>query len=1500
MERPGTESAANTVLRKLEASRHDLLDLGLRNPLLNFRARQRSIEVVDELSSDTSRILVDEGRTMRFRPMPEGKAETLNQLASGEVASAEGEPGDPDWARVFGRGDEESSDGPAERHRDTHLQTRLTRDALTVRLIKMHSLARTYIEEQGVSVLYLALGFLHWYEADSSSDPRRAPLVLVPVELERASAKERFKVRYSGGDVGHNLSLQAKLKADFALDLPGMESDENGGLPAYFDEVERRVASLSRWRVRRDEIHLGFFSFGKFLMYRDLDVATWPNANGVGEHPILQCVLGDGFRDSEPSVGDNDYLDDVLAPGSIHTVVDADSSQMLAILDVNEGRNLLIQGPPGTGKSQTITNLIAEALGRGKKVLFVAEKMAALEVVKRRLDNIGIGDAVLELHSHKTDKKALLAELHRTLELGRPHADTTDDDIRTLTHTRDRINAYCRAVNEPVGESAVTPVEALGRILNLVEDNSSLPIFAFAPMCDWSAADYREGRVLVEEMAKKLGQMGRPKDSPFWGTMTAKFSPLDQESRRAALHRAIDVTERAARASAELAATLRLELPEGPQAAATLCRGARRAMAAPHHVSDVCIKTREWQQRRDEIAALVEAGEALAKIHSEYDEMLIPEAWDQDLMEAREVLAHYGRRWWRLLSRRYRRTKVRLAGLCREAPPRKAAGCMALVDAVLEARRCGQVYDRLAGLGEALFRAQWQDRRSDWEVLRQLSDWIIDLYRDVGDGEIPEGIFDVLSGAPSLDGLTDRVGDVERLLEEHDRELTEVESMLGYAVEEVPAEHREEAAEQSETLGAAEPGDTCEPKSEELQDRGLRFEGAAHRAGATFAEQSTTLNAWHDRLDELQWMAEFNRLCGELRKLSLDSLVDAAAGWDRKTDDFVAAYDRTWYQGQYQRAYDERPALQSFDRTSHEHALDTFRRLDRLILEHLRARLMLKHWHEIPRMDGGGELSVLRTEMNKKRRHLPIRRLVERSGRAIQAIKPVFMMSPMSIANFLPPGSVEFDLVIFDEASQVRPADAFGALLRGRQAVVVGDSKQLPPTSFFDVLAEAAEDDEENVTSDQESILGLFAAKGAPSRMLRWHYRSRHESLIAVSNHEFYDDRLVVFPGPGVNPYASGLTFHHLPNTSYARGRSRSNREEAKAVAAAVMLHAMKCPDLTLGVATFSSAQRDAVEMEIEALRCVDESGETFFNAHPEEPFFIKNLENVQGDERDIILVSVGYGKTEEGYMAMNFGPVNREGGERRLNVLMTRARLACKVFANFTADDIDLSRAGGLGVAALKSFLGYAKDRVLFTPYSTGKEPDSPFEEAVLRRLAAHGLDLEPQVGCAGFFIDIGVRDPEQPGRYVLGIECDGATYHSARSARDRDRLREEVLRGLGWEIHRIWSSDWFRKPERETERVLKAVEDAKLKHKRRAARASSGDRMGLSSGADTESASAENNAAGGIRREKETRQDDHHARATSVPYKKAAPSLRLHDFEFHQIDPTSLAPFMREVVET
>jgi len=1607
----------DTLTTRLEASRQELLDLGLRNPLLNFRlSKAQGVAVVREESAQVVEILVRQGKTMYFSAAPEPPRK---QAAGGQRLPPAGlHPADelPALETYF------SQHPPllltdAEQQAlllDNKLQTAEPLARLETRLLNTYYTARTSLEETGVNILYLALGQLTWYETESSPEPRHAPLLLVPVVLERGTVAERFKLTHSGAEVEGNLSLQARLKSDFGLALPLPEL-ENQSLSHYVAAVRRAVESRARWAVEADTIVLSFFSFSKLMLYRDLDPATWPAlAEGTSAllgHPAIGALLGTetGFSDAAPSVGENAFLDTESPAAELHQVLDADSSQLLALLAVHEGRNLVIQGPPGTGKSQTIANLLAEAIGAGKKVLFVAEKMAALEVVKRRLDALGLGAACLELHSNKANKKSLHDELRHTLALGRPAtALALEEQIAQLPPLREQLNSYAQAVNAPLGRSRRTAQQVAGALLALAEElgQQPLPRLPFTNLPAWTDGDAARAEALAARLQATLQKIGPPPALLFWGTGLTMLLPADRAALAAQLQAAQAAVGELAQAGTTMASLLHLPPPPDVAASANLRPVAQRAQqeavaahhaAAPaavaavqaaaaalasllhqpaplsrpaaeavaalaHHrhgealvahsgaapaasadvqaasaalaallglpaptslvaadalvpvashaalappLAGVAVADAFWGQPTSPLPAARLAALALNDLHQRYDGLVLPEAWGQNLAAERAVLITTGQKWWRFLSGDYRRARRRLQQLWRTALPGAVDELIAVIDAVHEAARHSQVLQEASPLGGQLFGAAWRAEASDWPALMQVADYLTHTHQLLAQQRLPAAFISYLAARPSAPAVADLLATLTNALPPYQQALQaalaaclpggspgtgltaallsapfpaqaaavaawvastpradEVATRLAACTTALSQLDRASQAIIAALPGAANslfglPGGwASQPFEEQLAtltawvaatplpgevaqasqaleralpaqvaallavgqalalDESRRFGEAGPLASQPLAAQAAQLAAWAADLPALQLAIEWNNTAAAVQAEGRPELLPLAETWPGAARHLVAAVRQTWLEYLQRLAYTQFPALPQFERAGHEDAAAQFRAADRASLVHNRARAMTRHFENLPNPllpSAGGQMMVIKNEFAKKSRHLPIRRLMQDAGRVVQAIKPVFMMSPLSVASFLPPGAVEFDLVVFDEASQVKPVDALGAVARGKKLVVVGDSKQLPPTSFFDSLTGTGEAaDEENVTADMQSILELCKARQMPERMLRWHYRSLHQSLIAASNHLFYEDKLVIFPSPGGQGQL-GLVYHYLPTTYYERGTTRTNPQEAAAVAEAVLHHARTTPKLTLGVVAFSTVQRQAIQDALEIGRRQHPETEAFFAAHRHEPFFIKNLENVQGDERDVILISIGYGRTKDGYLTMSFGPLNGEGGERRLNVLITRAKQRCEVFTNLTADDLDLSRTRAKGVAALKTFLNFAQHRRLNQNEETGREPDSPFEEAVGRALAARGYTVRPQVGSQGFYIDLAVVDPDQPGRYVLGIECDGAMYHSARSARDRDRLRQQVLEAVGWRLHRIWSTDWFRDPLRETERVVAAIEEAR-----------------------------------------------------------------------------------------
>ena len=727
----------NSIQTILDAAREELLDLSLRNPLINYRLlKTRGVEVIDEFPTDVYRILVEEGKAMSFLPKPEPEENGVaNNLAQ---------------------------------HTGNKLQTNHSSAELQSRLSTTKNTAQTAIQEQGVTTLYLALGMLRWYESESSDRLRRAPLILIPVEIDRASVRARFYIRHTGEEIGTNLSLQEKLKLEFGIQLPLIaEADdiEQLNIQGYYQAVEASIVGASigetnRWSVDKSTIALGFFSFTKFLMYHDLDAAKWPD-HSLSQHPVLQSLLITGFQEPKSTIPDDVPIDEHLNPADTHHVVDADSSQALAIHDVSQGRNLVIQGPPGTGKSQTITNLIAEAISKGKRVLFVAEKMAALDVVKRNLDKVGLGDACLELHSHKMNKKTVVDELKQTFNLGLQQRTLLEKEVELLINNRDRLNSYCQAVNTPIGESGITPFQVYGELLAVDRHLSRIQLpTSDSRQFQHSLLEFRKGLAITEELRTLLKSMGTPINHPFWGSLCKLFLPADRQplERAAAEARAEVIALKDS--SEQLAQHLKLPVPSTYEVVEILIRMARRALDAPNLVS-VNVQSTEWQTHCNDLEAGLSAGERLSELHSEHDSILIREAWEQNVLEIRQMLAAYGGKWWCFLSGKYRRACNELTGLCTQPLAKTQEARLRIVDAILEAQHELSHLEKIQELGQRLFGAHWHGESSNWSQLQEIVGYLSALHESIANSELPEALVTYLAANPDLETLRTLVSTVE-------------------------------------------------------------------------------------------------------------------------------------------------------------------------------------------------------------------------------------------------------------------------------------------------------------------------------------------------------------------------------------------------------------------------------------------------------------------------------------------------------------------------------------------------------------------------------------------------------------------------------------------------------------------------------------------------------------------------------------------------------------------
>jgi hypothetical protein len=1331
-----------SLAARLEEARRGLLDLSTRNRLLALPkpGRSRGVVILDDEDADFVLAELLAGRAFGFEAAGEAPAATAEAAATPEAPPSTTSPGK---ARRGGRRSTKpkaegiaTADGAQSREdarRDARLRVQLPPADLARRLRDLMQDARTAREETGVATLSLVIGTLAWRDPATPETERLAPLALLPVALEREGVSQSFRLRAAGLEVQENLSLREKLATEFKVALPEFDA-ETYDPTAWADAVQAAIGTRAGWRADADGLAVGLFSFQKFLMWRDLDPAANP---GLLDHPVVQALVGGGMLPAPAPFADDADVDAEIPVERLDHVMDVDGSQALAAEAVRRGGHVVIQGPPGTGKSQTIANIVAQAVLDGRRVLFVAEKLAALEVVQRRLGSIGLGPACLELHSEKQSKRAVLDELRATLALPAPPRPDRDALVKRLGALRGRLNQHARAMAAPVGDSGRPLHAVVGALVGLRAAGQAAPDFHL-PAGEWDAARIAQARDAVRELAARAAEGG---PASAWRGVARDLPVLEQERLLGRLPALIRALSAGAAALAPAAAALGEAAPGGA-AAARLLALSRAVAAAPAH-DRAALAHPAWAADPAPLAAMAEATAATAA--ASRDPRLLPGAARvAGLAEARAALADGGGLFG-FLSATQRAAKAVAAQVA--AP---GTDTLAALDAAMAAQRAEAALAAAEPTGRAAFGTLWGDAAA----MAALVAWR------------------TRHGAAAAAALSAALPAIDATpVEAAAAALGELQAATGL--------------DPAQAFGVADP-----PLAE-----------IAARLG-DWAGQPESLPLW------LGWRRAMEAAGGDLVPLA-ERLADGRLAPEAALPAFDYALDEALLKA----AMRARPELAAFDGAAFDRTVAEFREADRARIELTRREAAAAHAAALARVRAGlPGTELLKGEFERKRGHLPVRELLLRAGPAIQAAKPVFMMSPLSVAQFLAPPhglkpGLSFDLLVIDEASQVEPVDALGAIARCRQVVVVGDDKQMPPTRFFQRMTseddEAAAEEEASDTvaaREVESILGLANARGVPNVMLRWHYRSRHESLIATSNAEFYGSRLMILPSARARSPALGLSLVRVDGR-WEQGAG-INRAEAEAVAEAVLRHARETPGDTLGVAAFSIRQRDAILDAVEALRRANPETEAFFAAHPEEPFFVKNLENVQGDERDSIMISVGYARGADGRVAMRFGPLSLDGGERRLNVLITRAKKRCIVFSGLAADDIDLARAGGRGVAALKTFLRFAAGTT--EAAARGEAVAAPLASVIAEEMRGAGFEAVARVGTSGLFLDVAAR---REAAFTLGVEADAGDWASVRAARDRERGRAAALGQMGWTLHRAWSLAWLARPEAERARLRTAL---------------------------------------------------------------------------------------------
>ncbi len=1342
--------------KKLDRWAQLLLDTGKRNNLINFRdTKAMTAEVVFPDASDF--YAKCEG-TVSFEIYdPKIQNEDDEDL----VADASAEQDENVEKKHLSRDEYISLYSGKIRKNNQVLVYAKTPNPLTA-IRNIDKKARDFIEETGDNVCYMAFGFAHWKDSDESEIEYRAPLLLVPITLKNESLVDPYFMDLSEDETVVNPTFKYKVQEEFGVCLPEYTDDET--LSSYIEKT-RDVLGKLHWEVT-DECKIGIFSFLKINMYNDLK----NNQGSILQNDNVRLLMGEAVAPKEATFDFDTAHQVVNEIIDLHTVVDADSSQIDAIEMAKSGKSFVLQGPPGTGKSQTITNIIAECLHDGKKVLFVSEKLAALNVVYDKLKKAGLDEFCLELHSHKARKKDVIADLCKTLQSGRSTvSQKADNEVKAKAKYQKQLDSYVEALHKPI--------PTIGRsMFQLYEAYSA---FRNAPDLDYIIKDINnkneaflgEASSLIGEYEDYVPTIGYDYRKNPWYGYKNRIVSLEMESQLKrnlkivtdGLEKFVDDVVKCREAYLldmdTLAETERyilllsmLSQTQFLKAPALAVHNIEKAKKLADKMEELSVQLLPIRQRlEDEFEVGIyeingqDAYNKLVKLYSGFMARLVNAEY-KSIISGLRLASREGKKYGYSAAKNHMKTLMDYQKLMTEFNQTKAqAGNMLKEDALFPDK-------------------DWKRLKAELEVANMV------ISNGLALGYVPTLSDD------AFEGEKERFGNYAKTLSS---EL----KLFKQTLESLQKDF-----------------DTREGTFDDYDLNKLRVK----------------LEDCLDSVDKVENWGRFYILLNQLEAKGLREFVDTAIDNSISGKDFEATYKKLFYKTQIKRVLKDEPVLANFTRISQDKAVKEFAHKDKLQFEISKAQIRAELSAKKPSLDmmsGGSAVAMLLREGEKKRKQKNIRKLLEEAGQLIQVIKPCFLMSPLSVSTFLSANGIKFDTVIFDEASQIFPQDAIGAIYRGKQLIVVGDSKQMPPSNFFNASVEVDDNDEEiGDVADFESILDLCSTSLSQLR-LRWHYRSRYEQLIAFSNKNFYDNTLVTFPSSTLDHAGIGVDYYHVD--SIFDRKSHTNRQEAEFVVDLIFKNIEDYPERSLGVVAFSVAQQSLIEGLLNRRRQEDTSKEWFFrnDETKKEPFFVKNLETVQGDERDTIIFSIAYGKDSQGRLLHNFGPLNRVGGERRLNVAVTRAKENVQLVSSMHGTDIDLTKTQAEGPRLLREYLDYAENGNIALEKAVSVNPfeqfDSEFEMEVCEFLRERGFSVDTQVGCSGFRIDLGLKRPDSSD-YVLAIECDGATYHSSKNARDRDRLRQEVLENMGWRFYRIWSTDWFRNTAIEKERLFNAAVEA------------------------------------------------------------------------------------------
>lgn len=1330
----------STVTTKQKIWERKLLDLSLRNNLLNLRMTRNMLQLVDININNLEDVLW-EGKTFTIQPNP--NAEILRKYNLFTQPLHHSSP-------IFQLANEEL--------KYYRLLTHYHRQDLENILSYIHKNAKHTIDENGSSTLYLAVGLLKWFDRKTPTQPRYAPILLMPVEISRRSVSSNFTLRSREEETMINITLLEFLRQEYELNIQSLENlpyDEKGvDVAKVMGILRRAIMQMEGWDVE-EQVVLGNFSFSKLILWKDIV----SNQEKLLKSDMVKSLV-DGKLAFTPVLENEENYDDIPSE-TITLPIPTDVSQMEAVLSAQKGNTFILHGPPGTGKSQTITNIIADALHRGKRVLFVAAKKAALDVVHRRLEQIGLGNFTLELHSNKAKKSDILAQLERSLQAERtlPDSHFLRESMRLDVAKKD-LNGYVSVLHQKqkIGWSLYESIVNIDLFEGQNLSKDAVPEDVLKTVDEEKWVQWKDW---LHQYQSIINILLHPNENPLRNLGITDYS--------------YDVTEKISAKSNTLSEILSNVQTSAESVVLGSCFPASvsekesfvnfsKLITEIKDAENIPLDLLQFLAKKENADVFDE----WKKVFEDYQKSLNSilnnyqrNVLDQNIFEW-EILWKKAEQTWFLPKWLQKNKLKKKISLYRKSPIKDDGQVLNLFKDYhhySENTRLAQ-QERFSVVKSSL-KNLYKDEQTDLSEInniRNKAEKIIQLSNTWGVETIHQ--WSKLLSENQFANLSE--------LKEKNRE-----AYLSFKQNVVDYENAEKQMYDISKINFVESENWINSVKQQLNEINLH-------------------------LPNLKDWILYVKLVEKGKELNLNWFTDAYLQNRFTKENSHDYFHYTINRSVAKDVISSHESLNLFNASLFNSKIEQYKKIAtnyrELTLNDLKADLSARLPNPTLEAIQSSEIGILQRNIKNRGRGTSIRKLFDQIPTLLPRLAPCMLMSPISVAQYFEVNHELFDLLIFDEASQLPTFEAVSSLARAKQAIIVGDPKQMPPTSFFSTI----KIDEENMDiEDMESILDDALSLSIPSKYLLRHYRSKHESLIAFSNSNYYENKLLTFPSH--DDLDKQVKYHEISG-HYDKGKTRTNRFEADAIVKFVQNHYAHPENRkrSIGIVTFSQTQQNLIEEKLQEVYSKNTELERWAN-ESEEPLFVKNLENVQGDERDFILFSIGYGPDENGKVSMNFGPLNRNGGWRRLNVAVTRSRYEMHVFSTLKSEQIDLARTSAEGVAGLKAFLNFAEKGYL--PINADEQSVSnrkSLANSIAAKLNDIGLEAKTNIGTSDFKIDIGIVNPKSPAQYVLGILLDGYYYQEAKTSNDREMVMPSVLSALGWKIHRIWTMDWYENSEK------------------------------------------------------------------------------------------------------